>query len=185
MALAGIKICMDSKDMASKVLMEAMGSNNEDMANKVMTNLGTNKVTDSSRLGGDSSLNKVMVSKDGVDSNLSKVMQALVVDMVAKANNLLVPVDMELKTRLLDMALLRVVQVVDMALLKVVQVVDMVPLKVMVLIMGHKLTTVLMLVVMVMEDNPLKTTIMEVAMDKVLVAMDNPLKTTIMEVAMD
>merc|ERR1719239_1854693 len=84
------------------------------------------------------------------------VMQALVVDMVAKANNLLVPVDMELKTRLLDMALL-----------KVVQVVDMVPLKVMVLIMGHKLTTVLMLVVM--EDNPLKTTIMEVAMDKVLV----------------
>merc|ERR1719305_2177092 len=108
MALAGIKICMDSKDMASKV----------------MTNLGTNKVTDSSRLGVDSSLNKVMVSKDGVDSNLSKVMvmQALVVDMVAKANNLLVPVDMELKTRLLDMALLRVVQVVDMALLKVVQV---------------------------------------------------------------
>merc|ERR1719239_1326128 len=132
MALAGIKICMDSKDMASKVLMEAMGSNNKDMANKVMTNLGTNKVTDS-RLGVDSSLNKVMVSKDGVDSNLSKVMvmQALVVDMVAKANNLLVPVDMELKTRLLDMALLRVVQVVDMA-----------PLKVMVLIMGHKLTTV-------------------------------------------
>merc|ERR1719305_290812 len=142
MALAGIKICMDSKDMASKVLMEAMGSNNKDMVNK-----------------------------DGVDSNLSKVMvmQALVVDMVAKANNLLVPVDMELKTRLLDMALLRVVQVVDMALLKVVQVVDMVPLKVMALIMGHKLTTVLMLVVMVMEDNPLKTTIMEVAMDKVLV----------------
>merc|ERR1712010_277525 len=69
-----------------------------------------------------------------------------------------VPVDMELKTR-----------VVDMALLKVVQVVDMAPLKVMVLIMGHKLTTVLMQVVMVMEDNPLKTTIMEVAMDKVLV----------------
>merc|ERR1719239_1090890 len=102
------------------------------MANKVMTNLGTNKVTDSSRLGVDSSLNKVMVSKDGVDSNLSKVMQALVVDMADKANNLLVPVDMELKTRLLDMALPRVVQVVDMALLKVVQVVDMVPLKVMV-----------------------------------------------------
>merc|ERR1719341_2330051 len=119
-----------------------------------MTNLGTNKVTDSSRLGVDSSLNKVMVSKDGVDSNLSKVMQALVVDMVAKANNLLVPVDMELKTRLLDMALLRVVQVVDMVLLKVMvlimghklttvlMLVDMVPLKVMVLIMGHKLTTV-------------------------------------------
>merc|ERR1712025_1057700 len=93
MALAGIKICMDNK------VMEAMASNNRVMANKVMTSHGINKVTDSSRRGVDSNLSKVMV------------MQMLVADTITKANNLKVLVDMEVKTKLQVMVLLKVVLV--------------------------------------------------------------------------